>query len=365
MSITLSPQQGQAVDAVLAWHKTPSKIFKLAGFAGTGKTSIARFITEALAQKALTVIYGAFTGKAASVLVSKGCSPAMTIHSMIYRARLNELTGKWHFALDLECPAAQADLVVIDEASFVGDELGADLMRVAKKVLVLGDPGQLQPIKDTPYFDLEAPDFMLTEIHRQAAESPVLLLATAARLGEPIRLGDYGTSKVIKNRSFTDDMMLTHEQTLCGRNATRTGLNARYRKHTGASDYLPVVGDKLIALRNNRERGYLNGTMWRADEVTYESDAVSMMIAPLEGGTGIKTLTFNEYFSGDEDTLNWRQKMQNDEFCYGYVVTTHKFQGSQAESVLLVDESHVFREDARKWLYTGLTRAADRVTLVV
>lgn len=365
MTITLSAEQGKAVDDVLAWYKTPSKVFKLAGFAGTGKTSIARFITDALMQGNMTVIYGAFTGKAASVLESKGCSPAMTIHSMIYRARLNELTGKWHFALDFECPAAQVDLVVIDEGSFVGDELGADLMRVAKKVLVLGDPGQLQPIKDTPYFDLENPDFMLTEVHRQAAESPILVLATAARLGEPIKLGDYGTSKVIKNRSFTDAMMQEHDQTLCGRNATRAGLNARYRKHMGAVDYLPVVGDRLIALRNNRERGYLNGTMWTADEVTYESDAVSLMISPIEGGVGIKTLTFNEYFTGEEDTLNWRQKLQNDEFCYGYVVTTHKFQGSQADSVLLVDESHVFRNDARKWLYTGLTRAADRVTLVV
>ena len=73
MTIVLSKQQAAAVDAVMEWMLNGGKVFKLAGYAGSGKTSIAKFIAEAVGGD---ILYGAFTGKAASVLESKGCSPA-------------------------------------------------------------------------------------------------------------------------------------------------------------------------------------------------------------------------------------------------------------------------------------------------
>lgn len=349
----------------MKWMKTPAKVFILTGYAGSGKTTLAKYVEEQVKEEDGDVIYSAFTGKACQVLESKGCVPANTLHSTIYRARLNESTGVWSFGLDHESAAKTAKLVIVDEISQVDEVLGNDLLYLAKKILVLGDPGQLPPINGEPFFDLNKPDFHLSEIHRQAKDSPIIQLATDVRQGKSLVVGTYGESVVMKNRSFTDDLMLSHDQVIVGRNNTRTGLNMRYRKNAGRADYLPEIGDKLIALRNNRERGYINGSMWLSESVVYDSEAVEMQIAPFDGGIGIKTYTMNDYFRGTEHELSWKQKMQNDEFTYGYCITAHKSQGSSWGSVIVVDESAVFKEHARKWLYTACTRASERVTVVI
>jgi len=69
-------------------------------------------------------------------------------------------------------------------------------------------------------------------------------------------------------------------------------------------------------------------------------------------------------FGGGEVKLErweWRGKQQ---FDFGYAITTHKAQGSQWDRVVIFDESAVFREEAPRWLYTALTRAAEQVIVV-
>ena len=83
-------------------------------------------------------------------------------------------------------------LIVLDEVSMVGDQMACDLMSFGKPILVVGDPGQLPPIQGEGAFTKDMPDVMLTEIHRQAAESAVIRLATMARQGEPIGFGRNG-----------------------------------------------------------------------------------------------------------------------------------------------------------------------------
>src|ERR1700704_3832073 len=85
-----SPQQDAALQAVAAWLKarpgrgsTPA-VFRLFGYAGTGKTTLAKHLAEGVEGK---VLFAAFTGKAALVMRRKGCQNASTIHSLIYRAR--------------------------------------------------------------------------------------------------------------------------------------------------------------------------------------------------------------------------------------------------------------------------------------
>jgi exodeoxyribonuclease-5 len=63
----------------------------------------------------------------------------------------------------------------------VGRELGGDLLSFGKPVLVLGDPFQLPPIEGAGFFTEAKPDIMLTEIHRQAADDPIMQLATRIR----------------------------------------------------------------------------------------------------------------------------------------------------------------------------------------
>jgi len=351
----LSTQQAQAIDAVNKWKNTHHKVFVLTGSAGTGKTTIAKHLATE------NTIFAAFTGKAANVLTSKGC-PASTLHSLLYRATLNETTGIWSFSLNHDSPIKLADMVILDEVSMVGTQLGEDLLKLARKVLVLGDSHQLPPIGETPFFVLSQPDFNLTEIHRQAADSPIIYLATLAREGERITPGTYGNCRVLKNREFTTEAIGLHDQVLVGRNNTRESLNRRYRK-TFTDELRPLVSDKLIALANNRERGYLNGSLWKVVESIYDSDAVSLKVE--DNSKLLNLLVFNEFFTGEEADLTWQKKRQCDNFTYGYAITTHKAQGSQWDKVLVVDESHVFKEDSKKWLYTAITRAAESVTIYV
>ena len=81
--------------------------------------------------------------------------------------------------------------VVLDEVSMVDEDMARDLMSFKKPILVLGDPGQLPPIRGEGAFTRDAPDVMLTEIHRQAEESAIIRLATMARQGDAIGFGQY------------------------------------------------------------------------------------------------------------------------------------------------------------------------------
>src|SRR5215207_4926675 len=175
-----SPQQEEALRRVAAWLKegTP-QLFRLFGYAGTGKTTLARHVAEAVEGE---VAFGAFTGKAASVLRQKGCHEASTIHSMIYRTRESDEGGPL-FAINRSGPASQADLIVIDECSMVDAELGRDLLSFGKPVLVLGDPAQLPPVKGGGFFTDAEPDIMLTEVHRQARDNPIIRLSMTIRDG--------------------------------------------------------------------------------------------------------------------------------------------------------------------------------------
>ena len=72
-----------------------------------------------------------------------------------------------------------------------------------------------------------------------------------------------------------------------------------------------------------------------------------------------------EYFTAGEEGVPQAFRRGSDAFDYGYVLTVHKAQGSQWDDVVLFDESWAFREHRDRWLYTGITRAAERLTVVV
>jgi exodeoxyribonuclease V len=143
------PQQEAALHAVAAWLKRGKpQTFRLFGYAGTGKTTLAKKIAEDVKGE---VAFGAFTGKAALVMRAKGCAEARTIHSLIYRASETE-TGEPSFVLNEDSAVARSKLVIIDECSIIDAELGRDLLSFGVPVLVLGDPGQLPPVKGGGFF---------------------------------------------------------------------------------------------------------------------------------------------------------------------------------------------------------------------
>jgi ATP-dependent exoDNAse (exonuclease V) alpha subunit len=357
-----SPQQDEALVAVAKWIKDKSgpQVFRLFGWAGTGKSTLAVH----LGQDVKTVKYAAFTGKAALVMRKRGCKGAQTIHSLIY-SLVSEKEGEPRFVLDPESAAADADLIVIDEVSMVDEQLGRDLLSFGVKVLVLGDPFQLPPVQGAGFFTADEPDIMLTEIHRQAADNPIIRLSMDVREGGYLERGRYGESLVVGREDVDRDAVLEADQVLVGRNKTRLQYNDRLRELRGLPFHEPVEGDRMVCLRNNPRKKLLNGQIWIVTEVSRKANGkYSLLLGADEGKGEAKVLTHKAFFAGEEDAMSWPERRQFDEFTFGYCLTVHKAQGSQWDNVYLFDESFVFREERARWLYTGITRAAEKITVV-
>ena len=362
-----TPHQDAALTAASDWFKTargrPS-IFRLFGYAGTGKTTLAKHIAEGVDGK---VLFAAFTGKAACVMRSKGCHSASTIHSLIYKARES---GEETPSFDLweEAPASKAKLIIIDECSMVDAELARDLMSFGVPLLVLGDPAQLPPIQGGGFFTNAEPDAMLTEVHRQAQDDPIVRLSMEIRAGNSLTQGQYGETQVVRRADLDPKRVLDADQVLVGRNVTRRAYNARLRERRGFADALPMAGDKLVCLRNNRRKGLFNGGLWLVKEgPKSRRQILKMQLKPDEdlGSRMIKVSVRPECFTGAIEQFEWPQRKPYDEFDFGYVLTVHKAQGSQWDDVVLFDKSAAFQDNRDRWLYTGVTRAAKRLTVVV
>ncbi len=280
---SFSPEQDKALSAVARWLQSRPgenghpQLFRLFGYAGTGKTTIARHLADAIDGK---VSYAAYTGKAALVMRSKGCHGAGTIHSLIYRAR-GENEEAPTFVLNPDGPASKAKLIVIDECSMVDEALGRDLLSFGVPVLVLGDPAQLPPVKGGGFFTEAEPDAMLTEIHRQAADDPIVRMAMTVREGGRLDFGTFGESRVIRRGDVEREAVLAADQVLVGTNKTRKAYNKRIRELLGRTSELPVPGDKLVCLRNDRQKGLLNGGLWTVSEMrASKSQLVTMRVTP-------------------------------------------------------------------------------------
>jgi exodeoxyribonuclease-5 len=366
-----TPHQDAALKATARWLKAgrgQAPIFRLFGFAGTGKTTLARHLAEGVDGK---VLYAAFTGKAACVMRSKGCRGASTIHRLIYKPQ-EKTEADPTFELWNKAPASHAKLIIIDECSMVDAELARDLLSFEVPLLVLGDPAQLPPIQGGGFFTDAEPDVMLTEVHRQAQDNPIVRLSMDIRAGKPLERGRYGDTQVVARGDLDPQRVIGADQVLVGRNATRRAYNARLRERRGFAGVLPVIGDKLVCLRNNRKKGLFNGGLWVVKERPKPRRKIlRMLLDPDEQlGSGsddetVKVAVRPECFTGQIEELDWPERKPYDEFDFGYVLTVHKAQGSQWDDVVLFDESDAFRENRGRWLYTGVTRAAKRLTVVV
>jgi ATP-dependent exoDNAse (exonuclease V) alpha subunit len=360
-----SPQQEQALSQVAGWLKSGDRqVFRLFGYAGTGKTTLARHIAN---NASGDVAFAAYTGKAAHVMRAKGCHGAGTIHSLIYRPRGEDENGPT-FVLNNDSAAGKATLVIIDECSMVDDEIGRDLLSFGTPVLVLGDPAQLPPVAGGGFFTEGEPDVMLTEVHRQAADDPIIRLSMIVREGGRLEQGSYGNSRVVGRDEIDQDEVLRADQVLVGRNVTRRNYNARIRELLAREGRVPVAGDVLVCLRNDRRRGLLNGSLWQVNRTRQpRKGLLRYTLSPGEGDFGRRSTLVSinpAFFDATANALTSAERRRSDEFDFGYVLTVHKAQGSQWDDVILFDESYAFRENRDRWLYTGITRAVERVTVV-
>ena len=358
-----SPQQDRALVEIATWLKTGRpQIFRLFGYAGTGKTTLARHIAEGIDGD---VVFAAYTGKAALVLRSKGCDDARTIHSLIYRPQDidSEVPS---FVINEQSPANAASLIIVDECSMVDEDLGRDLLSFGRPVLVLGDPAQLPPVKGGGFFTEAQPDFMLTEVHRQAADNPIIRMSMIVREGGRLDRGAYGESSVIARDAIDSATVTRADQVLVGLNRTRKLYNKRLRDLFGFSGSLPEAGDKLVCLKNDRKKGLLNGGIWTVKLMApARSGKLRMSLVPEDDAARkpLRVRVLPAFFESEEE-IPYTLRRDSDEFDFGYALTVHKAQGSQWNDMVLFDESWAFREHRSRWLYTGITRAAERITIV-
>jgi exodeoxyribonuclease V len=405
-----TPEQDRALLAVKRWLDDPHapQVFYLAGFAGSGKTSLAKDFAEDVDGE---VFFCAPTGKAAKVLREKRCPNAVTVHSLIYQPtgdatpitaeqlialraevtrlravndpgaqktadriedqikRADEDNGKRggpRFALNEGSALRRAKLCVVDEISMANERMGRDLESFDVKLLVLGDPAQLPPVYGEGYFTSRDPDFLLTEIHRQEADSPIHFLAGLARRGERLPYGKHGDCEVLRKgdpslegRAMAADIMIV------GRNKTRHACNAKMRRLLGRGDEpAPVPGDKAICLRNDHELGLLNGATSIVTRCVPDLAAMTAKLELEDEDGRIECTAWLHHFMAREDELANMRRRDHAEVGYAWAVTAHKSQGSQWNSVMVFDESAAFGNNAHRWKYTSLTRASKQLVVV-
>lgn len=362
-NVTPSDEQAAALAAIRAWYRdarAPQE-FYLAGYAGTGKTTLAGVLIAELGVRAVTATY---TGKAAHVLRRKGVS-ARTIHSLIYEPVPG--SEPVEFRLAQESDLGEADLLVLDEVSMVSDDVADDLRSFGKKMLVMGDPGQLPPIRGAGAFTRRRPDHFLKEIHRQAAGSAILRVATAARLGEPLEPAA-GAGAAIR-RANLEDVLRPDYQVICGVHRVRWDVTRKIRQSRGIDADLPTEGERLLCCRNRREAGLFNGAIGTAASdasVTHTARHVRFRVRMEDEAASQPILAclvpFREHREGPLTPAPYDRDV--DLFDFGYVLTCHKAQGSEWPNVVVIDDSGSFRADRARWLYTAITRASDDLILL-
>lgn len=384
MTITLTDEQNAALKQAVAWYKDKNapKEFYLAGYAGTGKSTLANVLIDELREshKVKKVRTAAYTGKAALVLQKKGVPEAQTIHSLIYTHKMDKKTGEVTFTLSQESDAADADIIVLDECSMVDETLANDLRSFGKKILIMGDPGQLPPVKGAGAFTSRTPDVFLHEIHRQAQDSPIIELATMARKGEPLPLG-YSKNgvRVLKLDKDTQNAIYSKEtQPICGLNRVRWVYNQRIRKQLGFEGEMPVLGERVICCKNNRQQGFYNGSLGTldkfkklpADNSNCTPYRMDIDFDDLQGVTKklvVDPFLFQQNFdNGRAQRAAWYKGRQRyEEFDFGYVLTCHKAQGSSWADVTVINDAHAFTGNANEWLYTAITRSEEKLTVLM
>ncbi len=391
MELTLKQEQG--LNIALERYKNHEKYVTIAGYAGTGKTTLVKFIISALDVNPNTVAYASYTGKAAEVLRKKGNKNAMTLHRLLYDSIPRPGGGFFRKPkLNLEYT-----IVVVDEVSMVPKSMLEMLLHHKIFVILLGDPGQLPMIdKDESHDYLAQPHVFLDEVMRQAAESEIIQLTMKIRNGETISFTKGKEVIVIPRKELVTGHLTWADSVITATNATRLGINQQMRGLLGYEGAL-CEGEKIICKRNYWEDcndegdALVNGTIGKVENC-FESfvripsyirnnrhDLPTIMcdIQPDDGSNFIGVNIDKDFLLSETPCVDWRVayqvgKLRNKigdilprQITYGYAITCHAAEGSEWDKVLTIEENFPFnREEHKRWLYTAATRAAERLVLV-
>ena len=370
----LTSSQESAIRLIKQWHseRRSSPVWKpffvLAGAAGTGKSSLIQYIIRNLGVSEDETLCCAFTGKATLNLTRKG-NYSSTLHSSIYQFTKKDEYGEPQFELRSWIPYK---LIIVDEASMISKKMFDDILSFNLPVIFIGDHCQLPPV-DGDFNIMLEPDFTLTQIMRQAQESPIIRASQLAIKGKTIPFCEMPCFRKIHKEDLEDTDLLWADQIVVGTNKSRKALNAVYREVKGIESPSPVKDERMIVLQNNSKFGVFNGQIvflnsepqfihrdltWSCefcDEVE-RTDALAAIMG--------KRRSFN--FKLGEPPHDMGSQRKNIVYLdYGYAISCHKSQGSGWDKVLVMDEGFGWDEDTRRrWLYTAITRAKKEILIV-
>ena len=392
MSIILTNEQEQGLKIAIERYKNNERYTVIAGFAGSGKSTLVKFLVTALGIEEDKVCYACFTGKACNVLQQKGNKNVSTLHRLLFE-HFPRADGT--FFRKPKDSLEPYEIIIVDECSMCSNELIQALLHHNVYIIFLGDPFQLPPIN--PADDnhlLDKPHIFLQNIHRQAQESEIIRISMDIRAQKPLEKFNGNDVKILTGEHLVDGMYTWADQILCAKNETRIAINNQMREMLGREGD-PKDGDKVICLRNewgtfdsngdplvNGTIGYLQNNYSRllrypyfingggsfevitSDIITETGSKFSDLSLDkrliLEGKAGLDTKT--KWLLGKNPKTQWMVPM---EFTYGYAITTHKAQGSQWDKVLIMEENFPFgKEEHARWLYTALTRAAQKCVII-
>lgn len=417
--IVLSTQQAAAVSWLMDQICDGVPLVALRGLAGTGKTSLIPALRQGLEDMGIPVTLGAPTHRAAMVLKRKGQADAQTMHSAALTSYFTPdyaravqwlgesvpvkldtklpmpdvqglpwlihdklhgqttkaqtvqrravqygakkalasigINGKEHFAGF--GPKMGTGCLIIDEASMVGRDMLGLCMQAFPLVCLIGDPGQLPPVKDGSCLaDVEG--FDLTEIHRQAADSPIIQLAYAARQGQrfwerlPSVAGQLEAWRSIDAEAFLESPLLVW------RNTTRLECTRMIRQELGYPAEGLHVGEPLVCRSTDpadRSEGLYNNALFRVVEVLEGGRA-----ATIQEDCGDKT---HSVYVHMEEVHGSNIDPQAVPFRFGYCLTAHTAQGGEWPTVYISQPDLYAKagsknaEDFPCWAYTAITRA--------
>ena len=409
--------QQEAYDRVYDRLARGERFTGLRGYAGTGKTYLVSRLVEQLLDEDCAVTVCAPTHKAVQVLSEElGDAPVQmqTLHSFL-GLRLNPTEeGEYELVAEEERDFTEG-VVIVDEASMIGREEWSHIEDAPFWVqwLFVGDPAQLPPVNEEPSPALDVPGPTLETIHRQAADNPILELATKIRTGADGRFGskfeDGKGVAVTRNREeFLDSVLrtfdteafaedATHARMLAYRNKTVRRYNREIRaERYGADADRFVEGEWLVGTETWFHDGVQRLTnseevrVKKATVDTFEADDQSewtvwelKVRTPGRGLTRTVHVLHEDEFERYEERLERRrEKAQDDpskwdrffelreQFArvdYAYATTVHRAQGSTYDTVF-VDHRDVRvcrGKEQEALLYVAVTRPSRRLALLV
>lgn len=317
---------------------------------------------------------------------------------------------------------ADADLLVVDEVSMVGDGEGTDLMSFEVPTLVVGDmKNQLAPISGDSFFYTEEPDAYITEVVRQAMDSPIIAAATAVRLDPNADLNKFKHKDLsyLPTRRLDDRILLAADQVICGTHKTRRAIIKRHNALVGQGMY-PSSNARIVITRNDKDKMLFNGELATVLETVDTTKSMALSELKRLKKTGDSKLEESKLdklikliddevirpryiqakiIKDGEDESQWvnlylgeyeedyngaklnfpdreRRFIEFDLIkafsmvvsTWGICLSTHKSQGSEFKKLIFIDDGFGIWGDSdpdtrRRWLYTSITRASEKLAI--